>query len=85
MELLQRQFHKREKNSLFWAAVSILHIFLLFLFFFANEYEILRRGFFLFFQLSVTYMDVVRFEETVSVLHLERNYYKNYVNEPKAV
>lgn len=85
MELLQRQFHKREKNSLFWAAVSILHIFLLFLFFFANEYEILRRVFFLFFQLSVTYMDVVRFEETVSVLHLEQNYYKNYVNEPKAV
>lgn len=34
MELLQRQFHKREKNSLFWAAVSILHIFLLFLFLF---------------------------------------------------
>lgn len=61
MELLQRQFHKREKNSLFWAAVSILHIFLLFLFFFANEYEILRRVFFLFFQLSVTYMDVVRY------------------------
>lgn len=51
MELLQRQFHKREKNSLFWAAVSILHIFLLFLFlfFFANEYEILRRVFFSFF------------------------------------
>lgn len=46
MELLQRQFHKREKNSLFWAAVSILHIFLLFLFFFANEYELLRRVFF---------------------------------------
>lgn len=41
--------------------------------------------FFLFFQLCVTYMDVVRFEETVSVLHLERNYYKNYVNEPQAV
>lgn len=40
--------------------------------------------FFLFFQLCVTYMDVVRFEETLSVLHLEQNY-KNYVNEPQAV
>lgn len=79
MELLQRQFHKREKNSLFWAAVSILHIFLLFLFFFANEYEILRRVFFLFFQLSVTYMDVVRYiwsEIIIRIMWMSQRQYK---------